>query len=663
MSNKRRVLNVLAIVLSVIYLLWRVFFTIPWHAHLLTLIFALLLVISEIISNFTGFMLIFFRMLATRQKQDLQIPDYALNQPLPEVDLIIVTHNEDVELLRKTINAATYIKYPDRKKLHIVVADDGNRPEVQALTTYYHVGYIGMEKNKKAKAGNINHALEHLHSPLFVIFDTDMIPFSGFLNDTVPLFQRNFQELQDDPDHTEPLGFVQTPQSFYNADIFQFNLFSEKIVPNEQDFFSRDVNVLNGGNKRALFTGSNAVFLRQAVDDVGGFPTNTITEDFQLGTELNMAGYISLATKVPQSSGITPIDLKGVIKQRTRWARGVIQSCRNLHIFINPKLSWMNRLILINTYFYWWAFLRRIIYIIAPILYALWKIQVVNANFWILMIIWAPGYFLLHYVMGDTSGKGDREGMIRNERWGEVQETFFAPYLFIPVILETVGLKAKKFKVTAKNVTFSLKDKLYIIPYFVLWAVTLIAIIKFNYGKYGSEILVGSVITFWLLMHFINLSMCLFIAMGRHVYRKNERFIRQVPGKVKRAAGHDWHPLETTDVSEGGVAFTFTDTGDMPLETDDAVEIRLKRRRNWITLSGRVARVAHNGQQPIYSVQVTVAPDHNRDNYLQLIYDGANQTLPQVQDAWITPFDELYMNLVVRTKAYERRLSHWFNRV
>src|SRR5699024_8520705 len=99
---------------------------------------------------------------------------------------------------------------------------------------------------------------------------------------------------------------------------------------------------------------------------------------------------------------------------------------------------------------------------------------------------------------------------IRNERWGEIQETFFAPYLFLPVLLESIGIKAKKFKVTEKNVTFSLKDYLYIIPYFVLWALTLIAIIKFNYGKWGSEIIVGSVITFWLVMHFINLSFCIF---------------------------------------------------------------------------------------------------------------------------------------------------------
>ena len=457
MSNSRRLLYFLAILLSVIYLLWRVFFTIPWHSNIFTLIFALLLVLSEILSNATGFILIFFRMLSTKTKWNLKIPDYSKTQPLPDVDIIIVTHNEEVELLRKTVNAATYIDYPDKSKVHIVIADDGNRPEVMALAKKYHIGYSGMEDNKQAKSGNINHTLAKMHSPLFAIFDTDMIPFSGFLRNTVPFFTENFQQLKDDPDHTDSLGFVQTPQSFYNADIFQFNLFSEKIIPNEQDFFSRDINVLNGGNKRALFTGSNAVFLRSAVDEVGDFPTDTITEDFELGTELNMAGYVSLATKVPQSSGITPIDMKGVIKQRTRWARGVMQSCRNLHIFTNPHLSMINRIILINAYFYWWAFFRRMIYMIAPILYALFKIQVVNANFWILMVIWAPGYFLLHYVMGDTSGMGDA-AKIRNERWGEVQETFFAPYLFIPVLLESIGIKAKKFKVTSKNVTYSLKD-------------------------------------------------------------------------------------------------------------------------------------------------------------------------------------------------------------
>ncbi|MFB9769019.1 hypothetical protein [Lactiplantibacillus modestisalitolerans] len=40
----KKIVYILAIALSVIYLVWRVGFTIPWHTSLFALIFALLLV-------------------------------------------------------------------------------------------------------------------------------------------------------------------------------------------------------------------------------------------------------------------------------------------------------------------------------------------------------------------------------------------------------------------------------------------------------------------------------------------------------------------------------------------------------------------------------------------------------------------------------------------
>lgn len=650
MSTSKKITYMLSIVLSVIYLIWRIGFTIPWHTNWFVLIFALLLAGSEFSSHFTAFILIFFRILAKKNHYQLVVPQLNPADPLPAVDLIIVTHNEDVALLRKTVNAATFIDYPDKQKLNIVIADDQNRPEVHMLAHEYDVQYIGMTDNHHAKSGNINHALAQLKAPLFAIFDADMIPFSGFLTDTVPLFTQNLRDRENKGQSFKKLGFVQTPQSFYNADIFQFNLFSEKIIPNEQDFFSRDINVLNGSNETALFTGSNALFLREAVDRVGGFPTNTLTEDFQLGAEINIAGYTSLATSNPQSSGITPIDLKGVIKQRTRWARGVIRSCRNLHIFLNPKISFKNKLILINSYLYWWSFARRMIYIVAPILYALFKIQVVNANFWVLMICWAPGYFLLHYVLKDSSGP------IRNERWGEIQETFFAPYLFIPVILETLGIRAKKFKVTDKNTSFSFRDKLYILPYFALWLIILVAIIKFNYGKFGSEILIGSVITFWLLMHFINLSFCLFLSMGRPVYRKTERFNRQVNGLVR--VRDTWQPLTTSDMSEDSLSFNLNTPDNVTFQLGQQLHLRLTRPgQSTITLIGTMCQISNEDHDAVYSVQLNAPNGTTRNQYLQLIYNGFNNTLPQQQDTWITTFDELYINVTIRLEKMKRRIS------
>ncbi|XRF77659.1 glycosyltransferase [Pediococcus acidilactici] len=188
MPKIKKISYILAIVLSVLYLLWRVFLTIPWHAHLFTLIFALMLVGSEIVSNFTAYVLIVFRLIRQKKPVDFKIPDFDDRQPLPAIDVIIVTHNEEVALLRKTVNAAKFMKYPDPKLVNVVLADDGNRPEVRQLAKEYHANYVTMEENKHAKAGNINNALEQLHAPLFAIFDADMVPFSNFLMESVPFF-------------------------------------------------------------------------------------------------------------------------------------------------------------------------------------------------------------------------------------------------------------------------------------------------------------------------------------------------------------------------------------------------------------------------------------------------------------------------------------------
>ena len=648
-SKKRAIIYILAMLLVTCYLIWRVCFTIPWQDHIFILSFALLLIGSEIISSITAFILLILRVLHTSKEQEkINVPDFLTTQVVPDVDVIIVTHNEELSLLKKTINAATFLKYPDKNKVHVFVADDGNRPDVQQLADLYNVQYIGMSGNTEAKSGNINNALKHLKSPLVAIFDADMIPFSTFLEHSVPFFTKNFDDVMTD-NQAKPLGFVQTPQSFYNSDIFQHNLFLEKEVSNEQDFFSRDINILNGLSDGAIFTGSNAIFLRKAVDEVGGFPTDTLTEDFELGIKINIAGYTSIATVIPESSGTTPLDIKGVIKQRVRWARGVMQSTRNLHIFTNRNIPLLNRIILINSYLYWWSFARRLIYIAAPILYALFKIQVVNANFWLLLLLWAPGYFLLHFALSISPTK------IRTEFWGEVHETFFAPYLFMPVVLETVGIKAKKFKVTIKNAKTSFVDRVYILPHLILWFITLFSIIKFNYGKWGSEIILGSIITFWLLLHFVNLTFSLFIGLSRPIHRSSERFSRETKGSIYLSNEPNIvHEIETVDVSEGGFLFHFKDSKQTATVGQEFSGV-IYYEDQPIHVQGAILRSFDKNNITLYGVKIVVSVE-TQNRYLQLIYDGINNLLPSEQNIWITPFDALNINIRVR-------LEHWMKQI
>lgn len=655
-SKKRKLLYIVSVVLVTIYLIWRIFFTIPWQTNIFVLIFALLLVGNEIISNATAFLLLILRISSTGKLQaKTSIPKFMPHQIVPEVDVIIVTHNEELALLQKTINAATFLKYPDKSKVHVVIADDGNRPAVRELAEAYGVQYIGMTNNTEAKSGNINHALKQLHSPLFVIFDADMIPFSTFLEHSVPFFTKNIDDLANDEDQVKPLGFLQTPQSFYHVDIFQHNLFSGKSISNEQDFFSRDINVLNGANDGAIFTGSNAIFLRQAVDEAGGFPTDTLTEDFELGAKINIAGYASISTILPESAGTTPLDVKGVIKQRVRWGRGVMQSTRNLHIFTNPNISFMNRVILINSYLYWWSFARRLVYIAAPVLYALFKVQVVNANFWLLLVLWAPGYFLLHYALSISPNH------IRTEFWGEVQETFFAPYLFIPIILETLGIKAKKFKVTIKNAEASIIDRIYVLPHLILWIITLFAIVKFNYGKWGSEIMMGSIITFWLLLHFANLTFSIFVALNRTNYRNSERFARKTTGKIYIDNGETARAIEIDDLSESGILFHFASSKNGMAVDQDFSGI-LYYENQPIEISGSIIRILIENKVTLYGATMSASPE-TANRHLQLIYDGTNKLLPSEQDGWITPFDTLQINLQIRGGQWRQQVNLWRQQV
>ena len=183
-----------------------------------------------------------------------------------------------------------------RQRSTSTCATTGGRDSVRALAQRLGAGYIGMRENRQAKAGNYNHALARTSSPLIATFDADMIPRRTFLLRTVPYFLL--------PDVR--LGLLQTPQSFYNQDLFQFNLYAEKGIPNEQDFFSREINILRNATNTAAYTGSNTVILRSALEEIGGFPCDTVTEDFETSLRLQKAGYITYATSKCWRQGCPP---------------------------------------------------------------------------------------------------------------------------------------------------------------------------------------------------------------------------------------------------------------------------------------------------------------------------------------------------------------------
>jgi cellulose synthase (UDP-forming) len=174
--------------------------------------------------------------------------------------------------------------YPDRNKVHIYLCDDGRRKEVQKLAGKLHVGYITRDTNAGAKAGNLNNALSKTASPYVVTFDADMIANHSFLMETMPYFADAEAKNKGLAEEEKiEMGFIQTPQTFYNPDLFQQNLLSRKRVSNEQDYFYRCIESAKTQSNSVIYGGSNTVLSRKALEDAGGFYTEAITEDFATG--------------------------------------------------------------------------------------------------------------------------------------------------------------------------------------------------------------------------------------------------------------------------------------------------------------------------------------------------------------------------------------------
>lgn len=649
--TRQNVVFVASMVLSTVYLLWRLLFTLPVHDGFWNMVVGVLLLVAETVTIATTFDLFLQRLRMKHFRLDMpeiDVSDY------PEVDVFVATHNESVELLYKTVSACTYMDYPDAGKVHIYVCDDGDRPQVAEMAEQLGVGYIGLSGNQEAKSGNYNNAMAHTGSELIATFDADMIPRHNFLMKTVPYFlspdyvhehgiwrRRTAGEQKGGEDRS--IGLVQTPQSFYNPDLFQFNLYAEHIIPNEQDFFSRQINVMRNTSNTVAYTGSNAVLSRAAIEEIGGFPLHTITEDFETSLRMQQAGFITYATDEVLSSGLSTTTIPAMIKQSTRWGRGIIQSMQNARPFTKGKLSLAGRVSYLGTLLYWWSFANRLIFTLAPILFALFGFRVVVAGMEPLLLIWLPAYICYAGAMRYLSGS------VRNQRWSQVIDTILMPYLIVPVLLESLHIHQRSFHVTDKGHGKKSSGRgssfLLATPHIVLLVLTIAALVHFMWGKYGWEVFFGSIIIFWLMYNTVSLIYALFFMFGRTAYRRSERF--PADEAVSILVGGEQYDLRTVDISEEGMAVV----SDVSRYFNESVGLTMTIRnsRYEARLRGKMIYARRLEHFWRYSFVVEAASEDDRRQFMQIIYDR-DHPLPQYMDLWDTVYDDLLRNVLKRVE-------------
>lgn len=481
----------LTILLTFTYIIYRIFFTIPTTLGIIALISSILVLFIEIWESLDFFA--YYLNILCVKKTSPKIPDLSNITQYPDIDVLIATINEHESLLKNTITACKNMSYPDKSKIHIYLCDDGNRANIKKLAENLGVNYLSRITNKNAKAGNYNHALNHITSPFVATFDADMAPTPNFLLTTLPFFFTG----------TDEIGFVQLPQSFNNPDIFQLRFKLENKIPFEQDYFYHSIQIAKNATNSAIYCGTNALFSRKALNSCNGFATGTISEDIATGMMIESKGYKCLALNNVEAYGTAVNDLSGFVKQRSRWARGCVQILKKYNILKNKGLSFKQKIEYLSCISYWFFGVRRMVYLLTPLLFSIFGVIIVDCNLTTFISIWLPTYILKRFTLDIF------EGNKRSSTWNKIYETILTPVLCKEVLKEFLGFGNTKFEVTPKssqNLKMSKTNKQLLISHLVLLILNILGLIMCLFRIKTSGITVYILSLLWIISNIFYLT-------------------------------------------------------------------------------------------------------------------------------------------------------------
>ena len=243
---------------------------------------------------------------------------------VPSVDILITCCGEDPDIILDTVKSACTLDYP-KDRYRVVLCDDGASPELEKALAKFRVWqprlfYTTRTSRSEAwaKAKNLNHGRHFVGkllggpSEYLAALDVDMIPESHWLRALIP-------HMLLDP----KLALVNPPQVFYNIPKGD-PLFQSIAV------FYKIWEVIKDRTGSAWCTGSGYVARASAIDDIGGIPTESISEDLLLSNLLLAAGWHTAYIPETLQYGLVPNTYSGHIRQRNRWTLGIINLLSNM---------------------------------------------------------------------------------------------------------------------------------------------------------------------------------------------------------------------------------------------------------------------------------------------------------------------------------------------
>ena len=541
----RSLMTGMSFVLLIRYFVWRVTETLPPPGLTADVLVGYPFMLAEGASLVAVSLSLLFLSRTIDRSADVkaQLRRAAAETPAPLVDVFICTYNEEKSILERTIIGATGLEYGNYR---VWVLDDGRRLWLKRLTEELGCRYLTRPDNAHAKAGNINHALRHvtgLHDrPQFIsILDADFVPMPDFLARATSLME------------DKSVGVVQTPQHFINADPIQSNLAATDVWPDEQRFFFDILMPAKDAWDVAFCCGTSSVVRVSGLMQIGGFPTDSVTEDYLVTLRLKERGYRTVYLNERLTLGLAPEGLKEYITQRGRWCLGLMQIVRGRSgpFSLRSNLSFIDRLSLVDAFMSWAAvYGAKVFGLVVPWLFLLFGIKAVHADLFELLRYFLPFYVWYAFTMAWIS-RGRSMAIM-----GDVSQYIAAPAVLRAVVTGLVKPRGHKFNVTAKGGNRNQR--------FVEWPllrlygsallITLLSIAyAFILNLRGEIIAYGGLALAWSLYNCLVLAIVCFICIEQPRRRKAERFDRDEPVLIHQ--GRTPRLVRMADISISGARF------------------------------------------------------------------------------------------------------------
>jgi cellulose synthase/poly-beta-1,6-N-acetylglucosamine synthase-like glycosyltransferase len=544
-----RIAVVLAIVASLRYFTWRITDTmnpaVAWFFYLF--------LAAELVGF--GEVLLFY---LTTWSRRLHRDQPAL--PNRTVDLFIPTYNEPVALLRDTVVCAVSVRYPHTTWL----LDDGNRPAVKALAEELGCRYLARSERTHAKAGNLNHALAHSSGDFVVTLDADHVPQPDLIDRLLGFFEN------------PKVAIVQVNQDFYNLDSFQHTTnWEDRAAWQQQELF---FNVIQPGKDAlgaAMYCGSPAMLRRSALEEIGGFATETVTEDMHTGLRLQKRGWEVVFYNRTLARGLAPQTFDAYRTQWHRWGLGAMQVFRLERPFLGAGLTLRQRLAYLSSFYFYWTSVQKLFFLLIPVF------CVATGLF---PLLTEPGQYMQYFLpalllnlVATIALQGGVTGFLLTERYNLIK---------LGSMLQALsGLVRRKalFKVTPKSKSGS-ATLLQVSPYLVVVGLLGGSVIggafRIVNAKAPNELWAYAVTVSFALFFLYLLVPVVALAFKRRELRDIYRFPQrlELPLRVRMAGSSDtaWIDTYARNLNRFGLSVTL-DTG-LVREADVELELRLPDR-------------------------------------------------------------------------------------